>query len=259
MENKLCCGVYDYDGVFVPGEELMDDYIEPVCKEATNAYGEMLFNRQLQLVAEKQRLEIDRDIYGNEMDEIVDELAEIDRKLSKHFELKDQVLEETEKKYEKMINYDEIYQLEHVYPGVLEALWEIDNRGIYQIKLNNTHVNVDREIKAKEKLLRKEFPPMEFVPIYFHIIPYRDREGFINKDRKPSDKVLRMVRTAKYINTLTSSYVDNSKGVIKCADKLGFRTYFVAKGQDPKDQIIQAANDTIDTVHEGKIKKLSLF
>ena len=98
---------------------------------------------------------------------------------------------------------------------------------------------------------------MEFVPIYFHIIPYKDHEGFINKDRKPSDKVLRMVRTTKYINPLISTYVDNSNGVIKCAKKLGFRPYFVNKSQDPSEVIIKAANDTIDIVHEGKIKKLT--
>ena len=95
-------------------------------------------------------MEIDRDIYGNEMDEILEELAEIERKLKKHFELKDQVLEETEKKYENIINYDEIYRVENVYPGVLETLWEIYNRGIYQKMISNTHVNMEREIKAKE-------------------------------------------------------------------------------------------------------------
>lgn len=257
METKMCCGVYDYDGVLVPGEELMDNYIDPVCHEATNAYGEKLFERQLALIEEKQLLEQERDVYGNEMDEIIAELAELERKIKRHFELKDQVLEETEEKYRNIINYDEIYRIENVYPGVLEALWKIHSSGIYQKMVNNTHVNMDREIKAKTNLLKSAFPPIEFVPIYFHIIPYRDREGFINKDRKPSDKVLRMVRTNKYINPFISTYVDNSAGVIRCANKQGFRTYFVKKGLDSLDSIIEAANDTIDIVHEGKIKKLS--
>lgn len=257
MENKICCGVYDYDGVLVPGEELMDYYIEPVCHEATNAYGESLFERQLELITEKQRLELDRDVYGREMDEIIAELAELERKIKKHFDLKDQVLEETEKKYENIINYDEIYRLENVYPGVLETIWEISKRGIYKEMLNNTHVNTAREIKAKEKLLKSEFPPIKFVPIYFHIIPYRDREGFINKNRKPSDKVQRMVSNNRYIDPLISTYVDNSIGVIKCARKIGFRTYHVQKNQNPRDCIIEAANDTIDIIHEGKIKKLT--
>lgn len=257
MNNKKCYGVYDYDGVFVPGEELMDHYIESVCKEATNAYGEKLFERQLELTLEKQRLELDRDLYSGEMQEIISELVEIEKKLKKHFELKDQVLEETEPKYENIINYDEIYRVENVYPGVLDSLWEIDDRKVYEEKGNNTHINQDREIKAKERLLKGEFPPMKFVPIKFHVIPYRDREGYINKDRKATDKVFRMTKIVKDINPLVSTYVDNSTGVAKCAKKLGFRTYLVQKSQDPRDLIIQAANDTIDIVHGGKIKKLT--
>lgn len=257
MEEKICCGIYDYDGVLVPGEELMDYYIEKVCKEATNAYGDKLFARQLELTKEKQTLEEDRDIYNDYYKSIVEELVEIEKKIRKHFELKDQVLEETEKKYQNIINYDEIYRLENVYPGVLESLWEISEKGIYVKMVNNTHVNVQREIEAKSRLLQKHFPPIDFVPIFFHIVPYRDPAGFVNNNRKPSDKVLRMVRILDYPNPLVSTYVDNSKGVIGCAKKQGFRTYFVERDQDPRDLIIDAANDTIDIVHGGKIKKLS--
>ena len=257
MKEKLCCGIYDYDGVLVPGEELMDNYIEQVCKEATNAYGATLFKRQLELIKEKQRLEAERDVYNGDYADTVKELADIEMKIKRHFDLKDQVLEETEKKYKNIINYDEIYRAEHVYPGVIEALQKIHKEKIYQKLINNTHVNVQREIDAKKKLLRECFPPMEFVPIYFHIIPYRDPAGFINKDRKPSDKVLRMIRILEYINPLISTFVDNSRGVIACANKQGLRTYFVDKGQNPRSLIVGAANDTIDIVHEGKIKKLS--
>ena len=130
MERKLCCGIYDYDGVLVPGEELMDQYIETVCKEATNAYGEKLFERQLELTLEKQRLEQERDVYSNEMYDIMLELNELDNKIKRHFELKDQVLEETERKYQNIINYDEIYKLENIYPGVLGTLWEISDKKV---------------------------------------------------------------------------------------------------------------------------------
>ena len=255
MKEKKCCGIYDYDGVFLPGEELMDRYIETVCREATNRYGEELFARQLELTKEKQRLEMERDIYSPEMKEIVRELVEIEEKIKKHFELKDLVLEESEPKYENVINYDEIYRVENVFPGVLESLWEIDDRRIYEKKINNSHTNVDREIKAKDRLLKDEFPPMIFVPIPFHVHPYR-REGMILKDREATDKVFRMTRLVKDIGPL-STYVDNSPGVIKCVNKCGFRPYLVHRGQDPRDVIIQAANDTIDIVHGGKIKKLT--
>ena len=259
---KKCCGAYDYDGVLVPGEELMDEQIIENCGsakeaiESTNVYGEKLFKQQLELTRIKQQLELERNVYGSEMLNVVQELAELDRKIKRHFELKDQVLEETDKKYENLINYDEIYKVENVYPGVLDALWKIYDRGIYQILINNTHVNQAREIKAKERLLKKDFPPMLFFPIYFHIFPYRDREG-INKNREPSDKVLRMLVNAKYINPQVSTYIDNSTRVIRCANKLGFSTYFVDKNQNPCEVILKAANDTIDLVHGGKIKKLT--
>lgn len=261
-DKKVCCGVYDYDGVLVDGEHLMDLQIIENCKgreeakEATNIYAESIFKRQLELTQIKQQLEQERNVYGSEMLEIIKELADLERKIKRHFELKDQVLEETEEKYANIIDYDKIYVKENIYPGVLEALWEIYDKGIYVKLLNNTHVNKERESVAKERLLKAEFPPMEFVPILFHIFPYRDMEG-PNNNRQPSDKVLRMTRNNRYINPLVSTYVDNSKSVIRLANKLGYRTYFVDKNDNPRDIIVDAANDTIDIVHGGKIKKLS--
>ena len=255
MKEKKCCGIYDYDGVFLPGEELMDRYIETVCRKATNRYGEELFSRQLELTKEKQRLVMERDLYSDEMKGILRELAEIDEKIKEHFELKDQVLEEAKPEYENVINYDEIYRVENVFPGVLESLWEIDDRRIYDEKINNSHINVGREVKAKDRLLKSEFPPMIFVPIRFHALPYRG-EGTTLKNQEATDKVFRMTRLVKDIGPL-STYVDNSPGVIKCVNKCGFRPYLVHRGQDPRDVIIQAANDTIDIVHGGKIKKLT--
>ncbi len=257
MDEKKCCGIYDYDGVLVPGEILMDEYIKDVCPDAMNSHEEQLIQRQIELTKEELRLIQERNIHGLEMREVKKELDDIAAKLDRHFMLKDQVLEETEPKYKNIIDYDEIYRLENVYPGVLETLWQIYDRGVYHILINNTHTNVDREEKAKLRLLAKEFPPMVYVPVLFHTIPYRGPNGLINHDRDRSDKVQRMISNHRYINPLISTYVDNSPGVIKCAKKQGLRTYFVDKEQDPRDHIIEAANDTIDIVHEGKIKRLS--
>ncbi len=261
-EEKICCGIYDYDGVLVPGEDLMDEQIIANCGphkeaiEATNVYAEKLFQRQIELIQEKQELELERDIFDYRMREIVKELKDIEEKIKRHFIIKDQVLEETEKKYENLIDYNKIYTLENVYPGVLDLLWDIYEKKIYKKLFNNTHINKLRESNPKKILLVNEFPPMEFFPVFFHIMPYRDFEG-INKNRKPTDKVQRLYSNHKYIDPQTSTYVDNSRSVIKCAKALGFRSYFVDKGQDPYDVILKSANDTIDLVHGDKIKKLS--
>ncbi len=263
-EVKLLSGVYDYDEVLIPGSRLIDEQIlengkgmEEV-KKATNAYGDQLFEQQISLVAKKQELELERNIFSKEYFEIKEELEEIERLKIEHFRIKDQVLEETEPQYVNLVNYSQIYRREYLYPGVCEAIWEIYDRGVYAILFDNSHTNTNNEEKYKGLLLKSDFPPMIFVPVRFHILPYRDREGFIIKDRHPSDKVLQMYANNKIIDPSISTYVDNSRGVLKCAKKIGFRTYLVEKGQDPRAVIIQAANDTIDKYHDGKIKKLSL-
>ena len=256
MKEQICCNILDFDGVLVPGEDLMDEYIEKVCKEATNKYCEELFRKQTDLIKYQQQLEQERDIYGKEMKEVILELEALKRKIVKHFDFKDQVLEETEDKYRGIIDYKEIYQLKNIYPGVLELIWEIHDKGIYVQQLSNTHVNAETEIIAKRELLKKEFPPMKFIPIKYHSDPYRDQYGLVNRNRKPSDKVGRLLRMLSYVDIPVSTLVDNSVSIIKRGNELGLRSYFVNKEDDPADIIRRAANDTIDIVHEGKIKRL---
>ena len=269
MENN-CCNILDFDGVLVPGEELMDNYVMGVCKEATNAYCEELFKKQSELIETQQQLEQERNVYGSEMREVIEELEELKRKIKKHFDLKDQVLEETEEKYRNKINYKEIYQVQNVFPGVLELVWKIHESGIYVQQISNTHVNAENEIIAKRELLKNAFPPMKFVPIRYHIDPYRDQYGALNKNRQPSDKVGRLLKTIPTIDPRVSVLVDNSKSIINRGNELGLRTYFVKKNEDafiinypclnpiPSQVILESANDTIDIVHDGKIKKLRL-
>lgn len=270
MIEKYCCGIYDFDGVYVAGEELMDNYIMEFCKKATNKYCNELFRRQTDLIKSQQLLEEDRNIYGKEMREIIRELEEVERLLREHFNLKDQVLEETEEKYRNKINYKEIYQAKNVYPGVLDILWKIYDAKVFYLLISNTHVNAEREIIAKKELLQSVFPPMKFVPVRYHIEPYRDQYGLITKNRKPSDKVGILLRTMPIVDPTVSTLVDNSKSIITRGIELGLRSYFVEKNLDsfivdnptlnpiPSQVILQSANDTIDMVHGGKIKKLSL-
>ena len=270
MEEKYCCNILDFDGVIVAGEELMDEYIMSYCKKATNKYCNELFKKQSELIEAQQQLEVDRNIYGKEMKEIISELGEIERLLKEHFDLKDQVLEETEEKYRNRIDYNAIYQRNNVYPGVLELLWKIYEAKIYYLLISNTHVNAEKEIIAKRELLKNEFPPMKFVPVRYHIEPYRDQYGLRNRNRKPSDKVGILLRTIPTIDPAVSPLVDNSRSIITRGNELGLRTYFVPRNTElfieenptlnpiPSQIILQSANDTIDIVHGGKIKKLSL-
>lgn len=263
---KLRCGAYDYDEVFVPGTRLIDEQIikngkkrglEIVLK-ATTKYEEELFDKQTKLMQKKQELERDRDILCTTYFDIINEINNISILLDEHFKLKDAVLEETRKEYENLVDYDEIYQKENIYPGVCELLWEIYELSIYEKLFNNSNYNMERESKAKRHLLETDFPPMKFVPVPFYVFPAKDPNGFPFKDRPRSDKVLRMCKNNRCIDPASSTYVDNSKRIIEFADACGFKSFFVKKDQDPRIAIIEAANYTIDRFHEGKIKKLSL-
>ena len=66
MEEKVCCGIYDFDGVLLPGEELMDVYVQKINREASNAYCEELFKEQAVLLKQKQELEDELDLYDLE-------------------------------------------------------------------------------------------------------------------------------------------------------------------------------------------------
>lgn len=255
IDKKICGNGLDFDGVLAPGEELMDNYIRPVCKEATNEYCRELFSYQRELIVVQQQLEEDRNIYGHEMRQVKAELTEISRKLKIHFDLKDQFLEEADPKYKNVIKYFEIYQRKNVFPGILEVLWAIYDKGIYDLQICCTHVNAENEILAKKGLLTKDFPPMKFIPVKYHLIPYRTN-GLVNRNREPSDKVGIMVRNIPNMDVSISPMVDNSKSIIIRSEELGLRPYFVAQGDDPASVIMQAANDTIDLVHGDKIKKL---
>ena len=271
MEDKKCCGIYDCDGVIIPGEELIDRYVWKICKEASNAYCDELFNRQNELIQNQQRLEQERDVFGPEMIEITRELEEINKKIKRHFILKDIVLEEVEEKYKNKIDYKEIYQRENIYQGVLELFWQIYDSHVYDQIIVNTHVNAESEIIWKREMFKKDFPPLKFVPVKYHLVPYKDPfGGLVNKNRKPSDKIGRLINMSPYIDVDVSTFIDNTSSIIKRGKEIGLNCYYVKKNLDPyvirypilnpipAQIIMQAANDTIDKVHNGKIKKLSL-
>ena len=135
----------------------------------------------------------------------------------------------------------------------------------------NTHVNSEAEIIAKRDLLKSSFPQMKFIPVRYHIEPYRDPYGgSINKNRQPSDKIGRLIKLDSSIDVSRSTFVDNSASIIKRGKELGLHCYFVDKNTDPyiinyptlnplpTQVILQAVNETIEREHGEKIKKLSL-
>ena len=269
MEKTICYLILDFDGVLLPGEELMDNYVWEICKEASNRYRDELFASQIELIKMSQELEEERS-GSKSLEKIKQELEQIDKKIKYHYNKKDQVLEETEPEYENRIPYNEIYIRENVFPGVLELVHKLHDMGIYTQIIVNTHVNSPREINAKKELLVKHFPKMKFIPILFHIDRYYDEYGAVVKDRQPSDKVGRLLKMCPYIIPETSTLVDNTRSIIERGKELGLICYFVKKNEDkfiienpvlnpiPCQVILDACNNTIENIHGDKTKKLIL-
>ena len=272
MKKLVCYLVLDFDGVILPGEELMDNYVWDICQVASNRHKDQLFSRQIELIKMQQQLEEERSD-DKSLEEIQSELNDIKQKISMHYVKKDEVLEETVPKYINRIPYKEIYVKENIYPGILELIHKINDMGIYVELIINTHVNSEAEIIAKRELLRKVFPPHKFIPVLFHLERYFAESGITMK-RERSNKVARLIKALPYVSPLNnegvvSYFVDNTESIVKEARALGFKAYFVEKNDDkyikenpvldpiPSQVIMKTANDTIDLLG-CKVKKLSL-
>ena len=258
MKNKEVCLISDFDGVLVDSLPLIDEYVKEIDYEASDEYGQNLIQRTDYYNREKQRLEEERDIYGKEMQEIIEMLDELYRLRVRHYDHKDRVLEEVEAKYKGLIKYKKIYQIENAYPGIIELINKIWEYKIYHRIIVSSNVNVESEIVAKKEFLKEFLPMAKFSPVRFHLEPYYNPiNGSPNKNRIPSNK-LAVIARSNSVDVLNSCVIDDTKGVIERGIALGFKCYHRKIEDDVRDIFIKAGNETIDTVHEGKIKKLSL-
>ena len=271
MGKIVCYLVLDFDGVLIPGEELMDNYIWDICKEASNRYRESLEASERDLFLMKQRLEDERS-NPKYIERVQKELNDIRQKRLMHFRKKDQVLEETSLEFVNKIPYQEIYVRDNFFPGILELIHKINDMGIYVELIVNTHFNADLEVKTKRELLRKEFPPHKFIPVPFHLEKQYSSD-VITRKRVRTNKTAKLIKALPYVNPLANEdvftyFVDNTKSILEEAEKFGLITYFVEKNDDkyiidnptlnpiPFQVILQAANDTLEKQNGDKVKKL---
>ena len=269
MDLTGCYLILDFDGVLLPGEELMDEYVYEICKEASDKYRAELFQKKIELIEIQNQLENER-IDSDTSYKIKKELDNIQAKINASYNKKDQVLEETEPEYVNRIPYHDIYIVKNFYPGIVELVHKIHEMGIYAQIIVNTHVNAEREIIAKSILLNNHFPPVKFVPRKFHVERYYDEYGDVVKGRKPSDKVGKLLEICPFIVPERSTLVDNTKWIIDRGKEFGLRCFFVEKNKDsfilanptlnpiPAQVILDAVNDTVENVHQNKVKKLIL-
>ncbi len=260
MIKKDCCLVSDFDGVIVNSLPLIDEDVKKLDYIASDEYKRILIAESNACHLRKQQLEEEQKFYGYEMEEVKRKIAELQRKRKEHYDHKNIVLEEVDPQFRNKIGYGRIYQLENAYEGAIETLTEIWERQVYERIIVCSNINSGVEIQSKRAFLQKYLPMVQFVPLRFFIDPYYDPDtNEKNEDRQPCDKLAVLTSRDLKIDIPRSSAVDDTPGVIESGLALGFRCYHRRIEDDVRDIFIAAANDTIDVVHEGKIKKLSRF
>ena len=259
MDKLNVCLISDFDGVIMDSLPLIDGHVKKLDYKASDEYCKKLVDQSNYCHMEKQRLEEEQKFNSKEYLAIIAEIEELRRKRKEHYDHKNIVLEEVYPETRNKIPYDEIYQLENAFDGAIETLTRIWERYIYHRFIVCSNVNTGSEILSKRVFIKKYLPMAIFIPLQFFIDPYFDPEsGLKNRNRIPTDKLDVLVKRDSTIDIHNSDAIDDTKGVIESGIRLGFNCYHRGINDNVNEIFITAANNTIDRVHDGKIKKLSL-
>ena len=149
-------------------------------------------------------------------------IESIEKTIIKHFELKDRILEEVDEEYKNRIDYDKIYTIENVYPGVINKIYYMYNLGFFKKIYVLSHVNCEREINAKRKFLNKYLPMVEFVPVYFHMVPFYVPGTKIRNEKRFRTNKIEYFKKEKNIENLDNYFfVDDNETIIEEAKEAG--------------------------------------
>ena len=255
----MICFNTDVDGVIIPGQELMDEYVyNDIDKIASDRYRYELLAHLAELNNRKNELEAEQRFTCPEMQEIKDEIEEYEKRKQIHFDHKNMVLEEATPELVGRIPYDKIYKLENMYPGIPEILYKIYELGIFDEYNAPTLVNPASEIQAKNILFRENFPWFKLVPLKFFVEPFFVPGSKLKTlNREPCDKANKFASIKPHMIIHKSPYIEDTLSIVKIAQSLGFPAYFRSREDDPVDVYIRAVNETIDRDFKDKVKKLS--
>ena len=159
-DKKILC--IDFDDVIIKTKPLVEKIVATYCRKATDKF-EKLVNQ-------------------NYADCCIDD--ETKRILhNEHLDFKDRVLEEVDEEYVGRIDYDQIINIDNIYPRGIEYINYLCKSGLYDEIYILSHYNVEREKEAKRKFIEKYFPTIKLIAVPFHKEKYQK-----NKKRLPTSK-----------------------------------------------------------------------
>lgn len=173
----------DFDDVIFDTKSIIEDIIDKIQPEAT----------------------------GKHLRWILDNFSEVKHKEKKdklraeHFDYKDRVLEEVDPKYKNLIDYDAIFETNQVFESTMGYMNYLIEKAGYDKIYILSHCNVDREVMAKQKFIKKYFPNVEFIPV-----PYHKEKYDPSLIRKPTSKAEYFMEYTGITDLSTCTLIDDS-------------------------------------------------
>ena len=255
--------IVDCDGVFYDTLPVIDEQVKKVNYYASDEYGNKLKMDSLNLHNRKYKLEEERSNNCRELLLLEKQIENSTQMRKMHFDLKDLVLEEVLREYKNRINYA-IYTRENAFPGAIDQLNEIADRGVYDQIFMCSHVNTDCEVEEKYKAVKKEFQGrVILIPVKFHSVPYFDPitgEKNVNRLRANKIELFKIITGIKDLSK--SSFIDDKSDIVDEARDAGVGfCYHKTPEDNTRDLLRRAYIDTLygESRFKGKTKTKSLF
>ncbi len=247
--------ILDCDGVIFDSLPLIDEYVQKIKYEASDAYSDELDFEELKIRAMLHRYEKERSNNPEEYGLIQKRIKNIEKRRIEHYDYKDLVLEEVISEYQNRINYDEIYQLENTFDGVINMIYTIYGKGLFNEIYVLSHVNCEREIIAKKKFFKKYLPMIKFVPVKFHLDSFYNEDGEKNIKRLRTNKI-EYFRNYTGIRDLSSSYfIDDTESIINEARKIGVAGAYYKNGSSKTVDLLTKVSFEAIGVVDKNIKR----
>lgn len=241
--------VLDCDGVIFDSLPLIDEYVQKIKYEASDAYKKQLDMEEMRVRLVINRWEEERSNDPNQHGLLTKRIIDIKRKKKMYFEYKDKVLEEVLDEYKDRIDYQKIYQLENTFDGVLNMIYTIHGKGLFSDIYILSHVNTQKEIETKKEFFKTYLPMVKFIPVMFHMEPFYNPDGTKKNKRERTCKI-EYFRNYTGIKDLSNIYfIDDSESIIDEAKDLGVGyTYFKNESASTIDLLTKISFDAIGII-----------
>ena len=248
--------VLDCDGVIFDSLPLIDNYVKNIKYIASDSYKRELDQEEFRARLMLNKWEEERSNDPNQYGLIKKRIKDVERKRKEHYEYKDKVLEEVTDKYKGKIDYQKIYQLENTYDGVINMIYTIYGKGLFNEIYVLSHVNCKREINAKKKFFETYLPMVKFVPVMFHIEPFYNQDGSKNTKRKRTNKIEYFKNYLSLEELSCVYFIDDTESIIKEALDLGVNnTFYKNDSSSTIDLLTKVAFDSIGVISKENISR----